>query len=217
MITKDSRIQVEFEYADRNFLNANLFFTQEFEINKKLKLRFGAFTNSDAKNSQINQVLDPRQKQFLSSIGDSIQTALYSSAVIDTFAAGKILYEKIYYNGGLDSFYQYSIDPSLAKYSLSFADVGQGNGNYNPDFNGANGKVFKFVLPIAGIRQGRYEPVQGIGNSQKATARNLGIDYVIDKNTLLKAEVAMSNNDVNTFSSKDNGDDKGICSKISIE
>jgi hypothetical protein len=68
---------------------------------------------------------------------------------LDTFAAGKILYERIYYNSGsgTDSFYQYSTDPSLAKYSLSFTDVGQGNGNYIADFNGANGKVYKFLLP----------------------------------------------------------------------
>ena len=168
MITKDSRIQIEFEYADRNYLNANFYLSQEFEFNKKLKLSVGAFTNSDSKNSSINQVLDAQQKQFLSDIGDSIQFALYPSAMLDTFAAGKILYEKIYYNPGpgVDSFYQYSTDPSLAKYNVSFTDVGDGNGDYIlDDNNAANGKVYKFVAPVAGVKQGRYLPFTIIGDT----------------------------------------------------
>jgi len=124
MVTKDSRIQVEFEYADRNFLNANLYASQEFVVNNKLSMRVGFFNNSDAKNSSINQELDNAQKQFLSTIGDSIQKAFYPSATIDTFAAGKILYEKIIVTPGVDSFYQYSTNPLLATYSLNFVDVG---------------------------------------------------------------------------------------------
>ncbi|MBK5269428.1 MAG: hypothetical protein JJE22_00310, partial [Bacteroidia bacterium] len=216
MITKDSRIQVEFEYADRNFLNANLYLSQEFEINKKLKLRIGAFNNSDAKNSQINQVLDVNQKQFLSNIGDSIQNAYYPVATLDTFAAGKILYEKIYYGTTSDSFYQYSIDPALAKYNLAFTDLGQGHGNYIADFNGANGKVYKFLMPVAGVKQGNFEPVQILVTPKKQQLLNLGIEYAIDKNTLLKTEVATSNNDVNTFSVKDNGDDRGWAAKFQL-
>lgn len=214
MITKDSRIQIEFEYADRNFLNANFYISEEVEINKKLKLRVGAFTNSDAKNSQINQVLDIEQKQFLAGIGDSIQRAFYPSAAIDTFAAGKILYEKIYV--GVDSFYQYSTDPSLAKYSLSFIDVGFGNGNYVPDFNGANGKVYRFIPPAGATRQGNYEPVVILVTPKKQQLVNLGVDYALDKNTLVKTEVAMSNYDANTFSKIDNGDDKGFAAKFQV-
>ncbi len=216
MITKDSRIQVEFEYADRNFLNANLYLNQEFEFNQKLKLKLGVFNNNDAKNSSINQVLDVGQKQFLSEIGDSIHKAFYPSAVVDTFAAGKILYEKIYYNNGLsiDSFYQYTTDPSKARYSLSFTELGVGNGNYVTDFNGANGKVFRFVMPIAGVKQGNFEPVIILVTPKKQQIVNLGMDYAIDKNTLLKTEVATSNYDVNTFSKINNGDDRGWAARL---
>ncbi|HMK26908.1 MAG TPA: hypothetical protein VK483_12835 [Chitinophagaceae bacterium] len=214
MITKDSRIQVEFEYADRNFLNSNLYLSQEFEINNNLKIRIGAFNNSDARNSQINQELDTKQIQFLADLGDSIHKAFYPSAVIDSFASGKILYEKIYI--GLDSFYSYSTNPSVAKYSLSFVDVKKGNGNYVPDFNGANGKVYKYVPPIAGVKQGQFEPVQVLVTPKKQQILNLGIDYAINKSTLLKTEIATSNNDVNTFSSKDNGDDRGWAAKFQL-
>ncbi len=214
MITKDSRIQVEFEYADRNYLNANLYLSQEFEINQKLKIRISAFNNSDAKNSTINQELDPKQKQFLAGLGDSIHRAFYPTVIIDTLAPGKILYEKIYV--GLDSFYRYSIDPLLARYSLSFVDVKQGNGDYVPDFNGANGKVYKYIAPVAGVKQGQFEPVQILVTPKAQQVVDLGIEYIIDKNTLLKTEIATSKYDVNTFSPKDNGDDRGWAAKFQL-
>lgn len=217
MITKDSRIQVEFEYADRNYLNANLYLAQDFEINKRLKIYAGVFQNSDSKNSPINQDLSSEQKQFLSQVGDSIQYAYYPSAVLDTvFDAGKILYEKIYYNNGsgIDSFYQYSTNPAVAKYSLSFTDVGEGRGNYVTDFNGANGKVYRFVDPVAGVKQGRFEPVMYLVTPKKQVVMNLGADYSVSSNTSIKTEFAMSNYDVNTFSSKDGGDDAGLAAKI---
>ena len=215
MITKDSRIQVEFEYADRNYLNANLFGWEELEIDRKLKLRVGVFNNSDAKNSRINQDLDVNQIRFLSNLGDSIQQAFYPAVFEDTFATGKILYEKIYDpTPGVDSFYRYSTNPAVARYNLSFVDVGPGNGNYVPDFNGANGKVYRFVYPVAGVKQGQFEPVQILVTPKKQQMLSFGADYTLDKNTLFKAEVATSNNDLNSFSVKDNGDDRGWAGKF---
>lgn len=218
MITKDSRIQIEFEYADRNFLNTNIFAKQDLNLSEKLKLRIGFFNNADAKNSSINQVLDNKQKQFLSQLGDSIQYAYYPSAIVDTLSAGKILYEKKYVpnHAVIDSFYQYSVDPTATLYNVSFTNVGMGNGNYIQDANAANGKVYKYLAPVNGIKQGSYEPVMALITPKKQQIINVGLDYTITKNTLLRAEVATSNIDVNTFSFMNNGDDRGYAAKIGI-
>ena len=221
MITKDKRIQVEFEYSDRNYLNANLYAYNETAIGKKVNLKMSAFSNSDAKSSPINQTLDNQQKRFLDTLGDNITKAFYPNASLDTFSTGKILYEKIdtVYNGGLshDSIYLFSIDPVKAKYSLSFIEVGQGFGNYVSDFNGANGKAYRWVAPANGEKQGNFEPAIFLVTPKKQQVISVGLDYAISKNTLFASEGAMSAYDVNTFSSKDKQNDKGYAGKMSVK
>jgi len=214
MITKDSRIQVEFEFAERNYLNTNLFLRQELSVAKKWKFFVGAFNNSDSRNSPINQTLDARQRQFLSEVGDSIQNAFYPTAQVDTFASDKILYEKIY--TGTDSFYRYSTDPFLARFRLAFTELGPGKGNYVTDFNGANGKVYKYVAPIGGVKQGNFEPIQLLIAPRRQQLMNAGVSHRFDDRTTLIAEVATSNNDVNTFSSREGNDDRGWAGKIRL-
>lgn len=216
MITKDSRIQIEFEYADRNYLNANLYLSQEFNVNKKLKIRVGAFRNADAKNSSIQQKLDTPQIRFLAGIGDNIDQALYPSAQKDTLTGSNILYEKVIITPGVDSFYRYTVDPALARYNLAFTNVGQGKGNYVPDFNGANGKVYKYVAPVAGVKQGSFEPALLLVTPKRQEIMNLGIEYAISRTTNLKTEIATSYYDLNTFSSKDDGDNRAWAAKVQL-
>lgn len=218
MITKDKRIQIEFEYADRNYLNANIYFTNETNFNDKLKLKVGYFTNTDVKSSPINQTLNPEQKEFLSQIGDSVQRAFYPNEVIDTFSVGKILYKKIdtSYNGGAnrDSIYIYSTSPDSARYSLSFIDVGQGNGDYLPEFNGANGKVYRWIEPINGVKQGRFEPAVFLVTPKRQQIFNVGMDYALTKNTQLLVEGAMSKYDINLFSNLGKENNTGFATKL---
>jgi hypothetical protein len=219
MINKDRRIQVEFEYADRNYLNTNLYFSNETNFGEKFRLRMGVFSNNDAKNSPINQTLDPLQKKFLGFIGDSINHAFYPIAAIDTFSSSKILYKKseVIVNGVPDSIFVYSTNPDSAKYNLSFIDVGDLQGNYIPDLNAANGKVYKWVEPVNGVPQGRYEPATFLVTPKKQQVFTIGGDYMLSDRTSISADIAMSKYDINTFSSKDKGDDKGIAGKIAAK
>ncbi len=221
MITKDKRIQVEFAYADRNFLNSQLYLADEAEINEKLKLRVAAYSNADAKNAPINQTLDIQQKQFLSDIGDNISQALYPSQVLDTFSVIKILYKKIdtVYNSIHDSVYVYAPTPGEQLYNLAFTEVGQGNGDYVLDeTSAANGKLYKWIAPDTGnTRQGRYNPVILLVTPKKQQVFSVGADYKISNHTSLSTDMAMSNFNINTFSNKDKTDDKGYALKMELK
>ncbi|MDW8332571.1 MAG: hypothetical protein RMK43_13055, partial [Cyclobacteriaceae bacterium] len=166
-------------------------------------------------NTSINQSLDNRQKQFLALLGDSIQRAFYPAVTIDSFSADKILYEKVF--NGSDSFYRYSTDPQKARYSLSFVDVGQGNGNYVPDFNGANGKVYRYVPPVNGMKMGRFEPVQILVAPRLQQLITAAMEHKPEEGMSIRAELASGKLDVNRFSKLNDGDDRGWAAKITFQ
>lgn len=218
MITKDSRIQVEFEYAERSFLNSMLYASDELNINKKLKINIAAYSNADAKNSPINQTLDSKQRLFLNNIGDSIQNAFYPTASLDTFSTSQILYAQTdtLLGSVINKIYVYSTNKDSAKYNLGFIEVGQNKGNYVPDFNGANGKVYRWVAPVNGVMQGEYEAASFLVTPKKQQLFTVGAVYDIDEKTSLSTEIAASNYDVNGFSAKDKADNKGFAGKMNI-
>lgn len=220
-ITQDARIQVEFEYADRNYLNVNLYLYDEAKIGSKLRLRMGLFSNSDARNSPINQALTPDENKFLSRLGDSITHAYYPVANVDTLAPGKILYQKVdttYKNAAgvlvHDSIFEFSANTALTLYNLSFANVGQGYGNYVPDLNGVNGNVYIWIAPVNGVSQGSYEAAEFLVTPKTQQIMTIGADYAVDKNTTITAEAAKSHYDVNTLSTIDKSNDNGYAAKL---
>jgi hypothetical protein len=221
LITKDSRIQIEFEYADRNFLNSQLYLSDEMSFNNKLFLNVGLYNNTDSKNSAINQVLDTMQKQFLANIGDGIDTAFYQNVSRDSFAPGKLLYKKIdtVYNGSHhDSVFVFSTNPNAVLYNLSFMYVGAGKGNYTPELNAANGNVYKWIAPdTANKKMGAYAPVILLITPKKIQVFTLGAEYHFSSKTRLKTEFATSNYDINLFSKKDKSNDRGYAASFQLE
>lgn len=217
MITKDSRIQVEFEYQDRNYLNSLIYAWDELQVGNKWNIRFNAYSNQDAKNQPYLQNLTGDQKNFLSGIGDSIQSAYYPSIAMDTFAANKILYKIIdtTVNGiSYDSVFVYSTNADSAQYSLGFSFVGNNKGNYIISATNANGRVYDWVAPVNGVPQGSYEPVQLLITPKKQQVFILTGNYKIDTLKNLNIELGASNTDPNLFSKKDNPSHWGMAARI---
>jgi hypothetical protein len=95
--------------------------------------------------------------------------------------------------------YVYSKDKDSARFSLGFIEVGMNRGDYVPDFNGANGKVYRWVAPLNGIAQGNHEPATFLVTPKKQQLFTDGAVYSLSDKTTINTEIAMSNYDVNAF------------------
>ena len=220
LITKDKRIAVEFEYADRNYFRTFIQTSHTLQY-KNLKTYHQFFNEQDNKNNPINVSLDDEERALLTSIGDDVEDAFISGVNEVEFDVNRVLYRQadttvdatIY-----DSIYVFSTDEDLAIYSLSFTYLGPGMGNYEPEINSANGRVFKWVAPdMNEVPTGSYEPIILLVTPKKKQLMALGLEYEHKEKWTFAGELAMSNNDANRFSSIDEADDRDIAAEGSIE
>jgi hypothetical protein len=223
MISKDKRIQVDFEYADRNYLNAQFILNEKITVGKSMQVTLGYFGNADAKNSPINQTLNSSQKQFLSAIGDNSRSAYFPSAIPDSFYTGKILYRKVdtLISGTLkDTVYVYEKNKANDLYALSFSDLGEGNGDYVLDqLERANGKVYKWVAPdpISGKSNGRFAPVVLLVAPKQQKVFSVAANWKDEKGWAVDADAAVSSFDLNRFSSRNDDDNTGFAGRFVVK
>ncbi len=214
LITKDSRIVVEFQYSDQNYARS-LVQTSTTYTSKKLDFWLNAYSEQDAKNQTLQQELSYSQKLLLSQIGDSLDLAATNSIDSIGWYENQVLYKMID-SLGFDSVLVSSVNPDSALYRAVFTFVGPGKGNYVFSNFNALGKVFLWVAPIAGVPQGDYNPSRLIITPKQKQLVSSGLSYRIRKNLVLESELAYSGNDLNTFSAKDSGNDKGFAQRTKL-
>lgn len=220
LITKDKRIVIEFQYSDKNYARSLMHFSNDYEQGR-LKAHFHVYSEQDSKNQPLQQDLTNDQKALLYEIGDTLTKAVSPSIDSIGWSSTEVLYRKTDTIIGTKinvPVYVYSIDSTKAKYRLTFSNVGQGNGNYKQISASANGKVFQWVMPdtITGVLNGNFEPVVQLITPKKKQMVTAGIDYAFRKTTSLSVEAAVSNNDLNTFSSADDNDNVGYGFKLNF-
>ena len=216
LITSDMRIVAEFQYSAQNYSRSLIHAGTEYE-DKGIKARINIYSEEDNKNKPLQQSLTDPQKQLLGSVGDSVQKAVWPTGDSIPFNNTEVLYRK---KDTLNHIiYIYSTDSTKAHFRLSFSYVGINKGNYMPIQSAANGQVYQWIRPdsITNQLKGSYEPVILLAAPKKKQMVSAGADFILSKHSKLSVEGAVSNNDVNTFSTIGKSGDVGYAGKLNFD
>ncbi|MGC9331502.1 MAG: hypothetical protein ACP5DZ_06455 [Bacteroidales bacterium] len=219
LITKDSRIIVEFEYRTSSYNRMMIGTNHEIKTEKsRLFIRY--FNEFDGKNQPLDQSIGTEQRQFLSTIGDNLSSALYPSWDSTGYKSSRVLYrltDTTVNSQTYDSVFVYSTHPDSAVYQVNFSNVGANNGNYIKLNDATNGRVYKWVAPENGIPSGNYEPVIRLTTPQKQQMLSLGGAYDLTSTTEVFCQLTLSDKDLNTYSDIDSRDDQGMALRSGIK
>lgn len=212
IITSDHRIVIEFEYSDKHYVRS--LFTGQYEYtDSRATFRLNVYSEQDARNQPLQQILDEEEKFVLQLAGDNPLEAVVPGWDSLEFSGDYVMYAMID-TLGYDSIFVYSTNPTQAVYRVNFSFVGEGNGNYIPDQNTANGRVFKWVQPAQGTPSGHYDPIITLVTPKKQQMVSTAFTYKISERAETGIELALSNQDMNTFSSIDNQNNTGTAGRI---
>lgn len=218
LITKNKRIEVQFQYSDRNYLRSILHSEVEFQTKKSTSfIRF--YSEQDHKNQPLFQDLQDPEKALMASIGNNISEAVIPNETRVGEEENVVSYIKKDSLGY--SVFEFSTDSDTTLFRVQFSDLGQGNGNYIQDGFSPFGKVYKWIKPdtVGGniIKNGQYEPVVLLITPKRKQLLTLENSYQPNENLTIKTDVAFSNEDVNTFSADGNDVNYGLGSKVEIQ
>ena len=211
LITKDRRIVVEFQYADRNYARALLQAEVKGEEGK-FSWFVHALSEQDSKNQPLQQDLDLDDRILLSNVGDDLLSAVSNAIDSIGYSDEQVLYASVD-SLGYDSVLVFSVDPDIAVYRAVFSFVGQGQGDYVEDGFSALGRVYRWVAPdtVDGqiIKTGDHAPVRLLVSPKKRQMLTAGGTIQFAEDHSLHVEVGISSRDENTFSRLDSSDNTG--------
>jgi hypothetical protein len=213
-ITSEMRINVEYQYTDRNYTR---FVTYVGATHETEKWNIGGFlySENDVKNQPLQQNLSQDQVDILKNAGDDLSLMNAPSAYLDSYSENKVLYKKIIISG-VEAF-EYSNNPDDELYNVRFSLVGNNQGNYNLVNNQAIGKIYEYVEPIAGIPQGNYEPIIRLIAPTKIQIATVLGGFNPSEKTKVDFEIGVSSNDLNLYSNIDDNNNNGIAGKINAK
>jgi len=213
LITRYSRIRVDYEYADTRYDRTILTAGYTRKLSKG-SVYVQAYSEKDNKTSP-NFDLSQQDFSILQSAGDNPLKAVTSGADSVGYVSDKILYKKEFLEG--QEVYTYSTSPDSAFYEVKFSRIGPNLGNYIQQSTFANGRVHEWIAPIAGVLQGEYEPYLVIPAPSKKQMVVLGGKLNLNSHESMSFETSFSENDKNLYSQLDSFDNGGSAFKLDFQ
>ena len=210
-ITSEMRINVEYQYTDRNFTR---FLTYNGFTTKKENWEVGSYiyTENDVKNQPLQQNLSTEQVEVLQQAGDNPNLMFSDSGVIAENTEDQITYKKTPLGTGF--YYEFNTDNSETLYKVRFRYVGESSGDYELINNQTLEKIYAYTPPIDGIKQGNYEPTVALIPPTKKQITTVFGNFNPNSKTKIEAEIATSNQDNNLYSNLNDNDNIGWASWV---
>lgn len=213
-ITSEMRITVDYQFSERNYSRFTVFGGSSYK-SEKLSFNVSVYSESDAKNQPLQQNLSTEQTQILADAGDDTSLMVAPSASSESFSENRILYRKEIVDG--EEIFVFSQNPEDELFSVRFTLVGANQGNYVLSNDNAVTNIYEYVAPIAGVPQGNYEPITQLIAPERLQIAVLNGTYKPSAKTDVFFELAGSKNDLNLFSSLDDGDNDGFAGKLTLK
>lgn len=218
LITKDSRIIIEFEYAVQTYLRSTTAANASWAMPRG-KFYFNFYSEQDARNSGGVQEISPASRSRLAQAGDNLKNAFGSGIdTLETFDPNRVMYalRDTVICGIPTPVLVYSINPAEARYTGRFTEVPPGQGNYVLAQTAANGRVYRWSSPDPVTCQptGNFEPVVKLIAPEMRQMWAAGSEFRPSRNSFVNAEISVSNRDLNRFSPVGNSDNAGVAGFI---
>jgi hypothetical protein len=202
LITRFSRVRVDFEFSDKNYSRTNVAATQTY-VTPRSKVFVGYFSEKDNPRNPLLQELSFSDQQYLSTIGDNLSAAFLSGVDSVGHNENKVLYRKVNI-AGVDV-YEYSTNRDSAFYEVKFSQIGAGLGSYRLDRSTVNARIYKYV----GAGNGDYEPIQQVITPKQKQMIQFSGEQKVGKYHRIFGDLAYSDYDVNLYSDLDKANDQG--------
>lgn len=217
LITRFTRIRIDFEYAEQFYSRTNVNTSQEI-WNDKTKFYLNFYQEKDNTTSTLGFDISDNDLGALQALGDNQGSGIIDGTEQVGFIEDAILYFKKDTLIGATSYQilEYTTDADIAEFKSSFTEVGFGNGNYIRQSSTSNGNIYSWVAPQNGQPQGIYEPIRIVPLPNKKQMFVLGNSTKINHFESFGQEVAISNQDQNLYSGLNDNDNVGYAYRVNV-